>query len=49
LRDQHNGSLRPYARFSRPGPLLFLSGSSSIALTRLSEPHSRPTTSQKIW
>jgi hypothetical protein len=29
--------------------LLFLSSSSSIALTRLSGPRSRPTTSQKIW
>jgi hypothetical protein len=29
--------------------LLFLSSSSLIALTRLSGPRSRPTTSQKIW
>jgi hypothetical protein len=41
--------LRPYSRFSRPEPLLFLSSSSSIVLTRLSGPHYRPTTSQKIW
>jgi hypothetical protein len=40
---------RPYSRFSRPGPLLFLPSSSSIVLTRLSGPRSRPTTSQKIW
>jgi hypothetical protein len=30
-------------------PLLFLSRSSSVVLTRLSGPRSRPTTSQKIW
>jgi hypothetical protein len=45
---QHGGSLRPYARFSRPEPLLFLSSSSSVLLTRLSGPRSRPTTSQKM-
>jgi hypothetical protein len=33
---------------SRPKPLLFLPSSSSIVLTRLSGPRSRPTTSQKI-
>jgi hypothetical protein len=32
-----------------PEPLLFHSSSSSINLTRLSGPRSRPTTSQKIW
>jgi hypothetical protein len=36
------------SRFSRPDPLLLLSSSSSIVLTRLSGPRSRPTTSQKI-
>jgi hypothetical protein len=41
--------LRPYSRFSRPEPQLFLPSSSSIVLTRLSGPRSRPTTSQKIW
>jgi hypothetical protein len=30
-------------------PLLFHSSSSSVILTRLSGPCSRPTTSQKIW
>jgi hypothetical protein len=30
-------------------PLLYYSRSSSIILTRLSGPRSRPTTSQKIW
>jgi hypothetical protein len=30
--------LRPYFRISRPKPLLFLPGSSSIVLTRLSDP-----------
>jgi hypothetical protein len=34
---------------TRPESLLFLSSSSSIVFTRLSEPRSRPTTSQKIW
>jgi hypothetical protein len=37
----------PYDR-SRLNPLRFLSGSSSIVLTRLSGRRSRPTTSQKI-
>jgi hypothetical protein len=46
---QRNGSLRPYSQISRSEPLLFLSSSSSIVLTRLSGPRSRPTTSQKIW
>jgi hypothetical protein len=35
--------------FLDPEPLLFHSSSSSVILTRLSGPHSRPTTSQKIW
>jgi hypothetical protein len=47
-RGQSGGTLRPYSRFSRPEPLLFLSSSSSVVLTRLSGPRSRPTTSQKI-
>jgi hypothetical protein len=34
--------------FSRPEPLLLYSSSSSIDLTRLSGPRSRPTTTQKI-
>jgi hypothetical protein len=42
-------SLRPYSRFSRPEPLIFISSSSLIVLTRLWGPRSRPTTSQKIW
>jgi hypothetical protein len=37
-RGQRDGSLEPYYRFSRPKPLLFLSGSASIVFTRLSEP-----------
>jgi hypothetical protein len=40
--------LRPYSRFSRPEPLLFPPSSSSVVLTRLSGPRSRPTTCQKI-
>jgi hypothetical protein len=44
-----DGSLRPYSRFSIPEPLLFLSSSSSVVLTRLCVPRSRPTTSQKMW
>jgi hypothetical protein len=46
---QLDGSLRPYLPLSRSEPLLFLQSSSSIALTRLSAPRSRLTTSQKIW
>jgi hypothetical protein len=46
---QLGGSLRPYCRFSRPEPLLFLPSSPSVVLTRLSGPRSRPTTSQKVW
>jgi hypothetical protein len=37
-RVQRDGSLRPYFRISRPEPLLFLSSSSSVVLTRLSGP-----------
>jgi hypothetical protein len=48
-RGQRDGSLRSYSRLSRPEPLLFLPSSSSIILTRLSGPRSRPTTSEKIW
>jgi hypothetical protein len=48
-RSQRGGSLRPYSGFSRPESLHFLPSSSSIVLTRLSGPRSRPTTSQKIW
>jgi hypothetical protein len=46
---QRDGSLRPYSRLSTPERLLFLSGGSSIVLTRLSGPRYRSTTSQKIW
>jgi hypothetical protein len=35
---------RPYSRLSRPEALLFLPSSSSVILTRLSGPRSRPTT-----
>jgi hypothetical protein len=49
LCGQRDGSIRPYSRFSKPEPLLFLSSSSSVALTKLSGPRSRPTTSHKIW
>jgi hypothetical protein len=37
-RGQRHESLRPYSRLSRPQPLLFLPGSSSVVLTRLSGP-----------
>jgi hypothetical protein len=43
--DPHSRNLG----FLDPGPLLLHSSSSSIILTRLSGPRSRPTTSQKIW
>jgi hypothetical protein len=41
----------PKAVFSvfQTGAATFLSSSSSVVLTRLSGPRSRPTTSQKIW
>jgi hypothetical protein len=47
-RGQPDGSLRPYSRLFRLEPPLFLPSSSSIVLTRPSEPRSRPATSQKI-
>jgi hypothetical protein len=37
-----------YSRLSRPEPLLFLPSSSSVVLTRLSGPCSRPAASRKI-
>jgi hypothetical protein len=46
-RGQCYGSLWPYFRLSIPKLLLFLPSSSSIVLTRLGGPLSRPTTSQK--
>jgi hypothetical protein len=46
LSCQYNESLQPYSRFYRPEPLLLIPSSSSIVLTRLSGPRSRPTTSQ---
>jgi hypothetical protein len=48
-RSQRNGSLRPFSRFSRPKPLLLLSSSSSVVLTRLGGPRCRPTACRKIW
>jgi hypothetical protein len=44
---QRDKYLLSYSRLSRPEPLLFRSSSSSVALTRLTGPRSRPTTSQK--
>jgi hypothetical protein len=32
LHGQHDGSLRPYSRISRPEPLLVLSSTSSIVI-----------------
>jgi hypothetical protein len=48
-RGQRDGSLLSYSRLSRPEPLLSLSSSSSVVLTRLSGPRARPTTSEKLW
>jgi hypothetical protein len=48
-RGHRDGSLWPHFWLSRPEQLLFLSSSSSIVLTRLTGPRSRPSTSQKIW
>jgi hypothetical protein len=47
-RSQRGGSPTAVISVTRPKPPLFLSSSSSIVLTRLSGPRSRPTTSQKI-
>jgi hypothetical protein len=44
-----SAKLVPTSQLSRPEPLLFLPSCSSVVLTRLSEPRSRPTTTQKIW
>jgi hypothetical protein len=41
--------LPPYSWLQSPEPLLFFPSSFSVALTRLSGPRSRPTTSQEIW
>jgi hypothetical protein len=43
LCGQHDRSPRSYSRVSRPESLIFLPSSSSIALSRLSRPRSRPT------
>jgi hypothetical protein len=43
-RGQRDGSLRPYSRVFQTGAATFLSSSSSVVLTRLSAPRSRPTT-----
>jgi hypothetical protein len=48
-RSQSGRSLTAVISVSRLEPLPFLSSSSSILLTRLSGPRSRPTTSQEIW
>jgi hypothetical protein len=47
-RGQHDGSLWSYSRLSRPKLLLSFPSSSSIVLTGLSGPRSRPTTFHKI-
>jgi hypothetical protein len=47
-RGQRDRSLQPYFEISRLELLLSLPSSSSIVLTRLSGPRSRPNTSQKI-
>jgi hypothetical protein len=43
-RGFRNGSPQTYSRVPRPEPLLFLPSSSSVVLTSLSGPRSRPTT-----
>jgi hypothetical protein len=48
-RGQRDRTLRPCSWFSRPEPLVVPPSSSSVVLTRLRGPCSRPTTSQKIW
>jgi hypothetical protein len=44
LCSQRDEFLRSYSRLSRPEPIEFLPSSSSVVLTRLSGPRSRPTT-----
>ena len=46
---QRNGPPRPLISVFWTGAATFYSSSSSIDLTRLSGPRSRPTTTQKIW
>ena len=48
-RGQRNGSPRPLICLPNLDRYLFYSSSSSIDLTRLSAPRSRPTATQKIW
>ena len=48
-RGQRNGSPRPFISVFWTGATTFYSSSSSIDLTRLSGPRSRPITTQKIW
>jgi hypothetical protein len=43
-RGQRDGSLRPCSRLSRHDPATFLSSTSSVVITGLSGPRSRPTT-----
>jgi hypothetical protein len=49
LRGQRNGSLRSLISISQTGAATLSSSSSSVVLTRLSGPRSRPAASQKIW
>jgi hypothetical protein len=46
---KRSGHPRQLISFSRLKPLLFLSSSSSIILTRMSGPRSRTIASQKMW
>jgi hypothetical protein len=46
-RGQRNRSPRPYSRISRPESLQFFPSGSSVALTRLGGPRSKPTTKKK--
>jgi hypothetical protein len=48
-RGQRNESPRPLISVFQTGAATFLSSNSSLILTSLSEPRSRPTSSQKIW
>jgi hypothetical protein len=48
-RGQPDGSLRSYSQLSRQESVLFLLSRSSVVLTRLNGPRSRPSNSQNIW
>jgi hypothetical protein len=49
LRGQRNGFLRSLISIFSTGAVTFSSSSSSVVLTRLSGPRSRPAAPEEIW